>query len=165
MERITTPTEHAVGCDTVIWRYMDLPKFVSMLSTGHLWFSKAANLLDDPHEGFCDAAHREFPSDEYGPGPIEVQGPVGISFERMFAELSYSTAEACRNARDHLYLNSWCLASESMAMWQIYSSLAYGVAIKSSVDQYQRALKSEPALLRQLLFGKVKYHDWTCPHF
>ena len=159
MERITTPPEHAVGDDTVIWRYMDLPKFVSMLSTGDLWFTKAARLLDDPYEGFCEAAHREFPPDEYGPGPVEVQQPVEISFERMFAELSYSTAEACRDARDHLYVNSWCLASESMAMWQIYSSLAYGVAVKSSVGQYRQALKVEPLQRHQFLFGKVKYHD------
>jgi hypothetical protein len=160
MERITTPPEHAVGSNTVIWRYMDLPKFVSMLSTtGALWFTKAARFSDDPHEGFCDAAHREFPPDEYGPGPVEAQGPVSISFDRFAAELSYSNAEACRNARDHLYVNSWCLASESMAMWQIYSSLAYGVAVTSSVGQYDRALNPEPLLRRQLLLGKVKYHD------
>jgi hypothetical protein len=157
--RITTPPEHAASSDTVIWRYMDLPKFVSMLSTGHLWFPKGAKLLDDPHEGFCEATHREFPADEYGPCPVDAKGPVSISTERLFAELSYSTAEACRNARDHLYPNSWCLGSESMAMWQIYSSLTYGVAVTSSVGQYQEALKSEPSLLRQLLFGKVTYHD------
>lgn len=159
MERITTPAEHAVGCDTVIWRYMDLPKFVSILSTRHLWFPKAASLLDDPHEGFCKVTRREFPIDEYGPGPVQQQEEASISVERFFAEMSYATAECFRNARDHLYVNSWCLASESMAMWQIYSSLAYGVAVTSTVGQYQRALKSEPLLLRQLLFGRVKYHD------
>ena len=157
MEGIITPPEHAVDSGTLIWRYMDLPKFVSMLSTGDLWFTKAARLHDDPWEGFCEATHLEFPPDEYGPSPVGVQGPVKISFERMFAKLSYDCAETCRNARDHLYVNSWCLASESMAMWQIYSSLAYGVAVKSSVGQYQGALKSE--LRRQFLFGKVKYHD------
>jgi hypothetical protein len=159
MEQITTPPEHAIGNDSVIWRYMDLPKFDSLLSTGGLWFAKAARLFDDPHEAFCEAAHREFPSDEYGSGPVEVQGPVSISFERMIAEISHANAEVCRNARDHLYVNSWCLGSESMAMWQIYSSLAYGVAVVSSVAGYDRALKSEPSLRRQLLLGKVKYHD------
>ncbi|MBZ5725235.1 MAG: DUF2971 domain-containing protein [Acidobacteriia bacterium] len=136
-----------------------MPKFASMLSTGHLWFTRAAGLLDDPYEGLCEAAHREFPPDEYGPGPIEVQRPVEISLERVFAELGYYTVEACKNARDHLYVNSWCLASESMAMWQIYSSLAYGVAVKSSVGQYQLSLKLEPLLRHQFMFGKVKYHD------
>lgn len=158
MEWTTTPPEHAVGSDTVIWRYMDLAKFISMLSTG-LWFTRAADFRDDPHEGFCEAAHREFPVDEYGPGPLQLKGPASISFERMIAEASYTNAEICRNARDHLYVNSWCLANESMAMWQIYGSLAYGVAVTSTVGQLQRALKIEPSDRQQFLFGKVKYHD------
>ena len=37
---------------TTIWRYMDLPRFVSMLSTGRMWFAKAATLCDGPWEGF-----------------------------------------------------------------------------------------------------------------
>ena len=37
---------------TAIWRYTDLPRFVSLLSTGRLWFAKAATLRDDPWEGF-----------------------------------------------------------------------------------------------------------------
>lgn len=158
MEGITTPTEHAVGSETLIWRYMDLSKFVSMLSTGGLWFTKAARLLNDPYEGFCEATHRDFPPDEYSPGPVRLERPVEISVDRMFAEISYLSAESCRNARDHIYVNSWCLASESIAMWQIYSSLAYGVAVKSSVGQYRAALTSE-LIRRQCLFGKVKYHD------
>ena len=33
-----------------IWRYIDLPKLVSLLTTKSLWFP-AASQLDDPHEG------------------------------------------------------------------------------------------------------------------
>jgi len=38
--------------DTVIWRYMDLARFVWTLSTGGLWFAKATTLRDDPWEAF-----------------------------------------------------------------------------------------------------------------
>ena len=52
MEADPTPAENGASDGRVIWRYMDLPRFVSMLSTGRLWFAKAATLLDDPWEGF-----------------------------------------------------------------------------------------------------------------
>jgi len=158
MEWITTPLEHAVGGDTVIWRYMDLAKFISMLSTG-LWFTRGASFRDDPYEGFCEASHRDFPVDEYGPGPPVLKEPATISFARLIAEASYANAEVCRNARAHLYVNSWCLTNESMAMWQIYGPPPYGVAVTSTVDKYQRALKIPPSFRQQVLFGKVKYHD------
>ncbi len=44
-------------------------------------------------------------------------------------------------------------------MWQIYSSLEHGVAVKSSVGRYRQALQCEPLLRSQFLFGKVQYHD------
>ena len=161
MEPATPPPQDAISDDTAIWRYMDLPKFVSMLATGGLWFTKAAKLLDDPYEGFCKSEHREFPPDEVRSrdhDPTDVKEPLEISVERMVAELSYISAEVCRNARDHLYVNSWCLASESMAMWQIYGSLAHGVAVKSSVGQYQRAARFEVPS-SQYLLGRVEYHS------
>ena len=34
--------------DVTIWRYMDLPRFISMLSTRQLRFTKAASYRDDP---------------------------------------------------------------------------------------------------------------------
>jgi hypothetical protein len=43
-------------------------------------------------------------------------------------------------------------------MWQIYGSLGYGVAVTSSIGQYQRAARFE-ILSSQYAFGKVKYHD------
>ncbi|MDQ1391242.1 MAG: hypothetical protein QOF30_219, partial [Acidimicrobiaceae bacterium] len=36
--------------ETTLWRYMDLPKFVSLLEKGALFFSRA-DKLGDPYEG------------------------------------------------------------------------------------------------------------------
>ena len=148
----------AVEDDTVIWRYMDLPKFVAMLAAGGLWFAKASKLGDDPYEGFCEASNREFPRDEYGPGPVTAKGTVQISLQRFDAEMRYNAVEVCRNAREYLYVNSWCLASESMAMWQIYGSLGNGLAIRSTVGQYEKeASFGIPNSLTR--FGRVEYLD------
>jgi hypothetical protein len=77
----------------------------------------------------------------------------------MRADFSQRSAQILENARDHLYVSFWCFdASESMAMWQIYGSLGSGVALKSSVERYQRAAKFEVDS-SQYTFGRVTYHD------
>lgn len=43
-------------------------------------------------------------------------------------------------------------------MWQIYGSLGFGVAVKSSVEQYQRAARFEVDL-SYYAFGEVSYHQ------
>jgi hypothetical protein len=147
---------------TSIWRYMDLPKFVSMLATGSLRLTKAATFRDDPYEGFCNAMHLAMPpSPEDGCKVIareDVQGKTMISLAQMLADFSRGSAEACRKAREHLYVNSWCLASESMAMWEIYGSHGFGLALKSSVGQYRQAARFNLPL-EHYDFGAVMYHD------
>jgi hypothetical protein len=148
--------------ETAIWRYMDLPRFVSMLSTGRLWFAKASKLRDDPWEGFGKAEYPTPPSPDDSP-KLEQDAPDGgrtriISLPQMLAKFTQRSAEIFENARDHLYVNSWCLdESESMAMWQIYSSLGFGVALKSSVEQYKLAARFDvdPS---HYIFGEVVYH-------
>jgi len=44
-----------------------------------------------------------------------------------------------------------------MAMLQIHSSLAYGIAVRSSIGQYQRAARFD-VRTDQYAFEKVKYH-------
>ena len=52
--RDSDPTlDREVPADVVLYRYMDFPRFVSMLKEGALWLSRA-DLLGDPFEGsFC----------------------------------------------------------------------------------------------------------------
>jgi hypothetical protein len=151
----------AVLDDTPIWRYMDLSRFISMLSSQTLWYAKAATLDDDAWEGFCRIRVPDIPHDEYGPtlllhGPSDGK-PRTISQARFAAELGYIAAEYFDSAREHLYVNSWCLADESMAMWQIYGSAGRGVAIRSSVGRFRRAGVFQ-ARTEQFAFGRVEYH-------
>ena len=78
---------------------------------------------------------------------------------QMMADLSRRSADILDNAREHLYVNCWCLdLSESMAMWQIYGSLGFGVALKSSVEQYKRAARFEVDQ-SHYIFGDATYHE------
>jgi hypothetical protein len=162
MELDVPPPENGDHGPPAIWRYMDLPRFVSILSTGRLWFAKAATLCDDPWEGFGKAERLKVPPADNCP-ELAIRGAPGgtrtISVPQMMARFSQRSAEIFENARDHLYVNSWCLdAAESMAVWQIYGSLGFGVALKSSVEQYQRAARLEVDS-SHYISGPVTYHD------
>jgi hypothetical protein len=125
--------------ETAIWRYMDLTKFVAMLASNTLWFAKAAH-LEDCYEGFCEAVTREMPA--YDPlakciTRTTAEGETAvISLTQAMVELSKHSAAFFQNARGHLYVNSWCLADESMAMWEIYGSRGRGIAVKSTIGQF-----------------------------
>lgn len=121
MESETRSAEDVGRADTAIWRYMDLPRFIAILSTSSLWFAKAATLRDDPYEGFGKAKSLKVPSPNDFPKWISHKDRDGtetkISGPEMMANMSQMSAKIVENARDHLYVNSWCWgASESMAM-------------------------------------------------
>jgi hypothetical protein len=140
---------------------MDLPRFVSTLSTSRLWFAKAATFHDDRWEGFGKAAR--FEAADNAPKVVKHETADGnrrlISVTEMRADFSRRSADILENARDHLYVNSWCLdALESMAMWELYGSRGCGVALKSTVEQFQGAAKFEVDS-SHYAFGKVTYHE------
>lgn len=149
--------------DTVIWRYMDLARFVSTLSTGRLWFAKMATLRDDPYEGFSKVLGFKVPIGDNSPKLITQETGDGkrtnVSVGQMMEGISQGSTRIVENAQNHLYVNSWCLGElESMAMWEIYGSQGTGVAVKSSIARYIRAARFEvPA--QQYTFGEVTYHD------
>src|ERR1700675_4873804 len=110
MEPDTPQAKDVTLDDTAIWRYMDLPRFVSMLATSGLWFAKADTLRDDPYEGFCKAICLETPSPDDGPKCIREETTDGknvISLQQMIARISQLSAAYFENARHHLYVNSW----------------------------------------------------------
>src|ERR1022692_844370 len=160
MDIETTPPKEATEEDTAIWRYMDLPKFISMLATKTLWFAKAAT-LEDAYEGFCLVRAPDIPVDEHGPRWLTKSGlseiRENITLGRMVAELGKAAADYLEDAREHLYVNSWCLADESMAMWEIYGSIGRGIAVRSSLRRYELAGTFTTPYLFD--FGKVSYHD------
>lgn len=146
--------------ETSIWRYMDLPRFVSLLATGTLWFAKA-KLHEDPFEGFGRVHRRDVPPPDNGPRivkHINEDGEKQISFAEMAADIANYAAKECESAADRLYVNCWCQGKESMAMWEIYGSHGHGIAVKSSIARFKRALKKD-VRDEQYLFGAVQYHD------
>lgn len=139
MEPDTPPSETVIRDETVIWRYMDFPKFFAVLCKQGLWFAKATTLRDDPWEVFGKAERLTGqPAGEWQEAP-DGRKTRTISLSEMIARFSQTSAEYIDHSPEHLYVNSWCSGPESMAMWEIYGSDGFGVALKSSVGRYKRA--------------------------
>lgn len=138
--------------ETPIWRYMDLSRFVMLVSKQKLWFAKGVTLrAGDPYEGYaCATAFAK----EVKPGTYSAEDGLAL----MIANAGYLAARELNDAPHHQYVNSWCHGPESLAMWMLYGAEGRGVAIRSTVGTFVRAL--ERKLRReQYRFGKVQYHQ------
>jgi hypothetical protein len=95
-----------------VWRYMDLPRFMSLLQNQALPFA-AARAMEDKWEGSSTV-----------PRPAYVDPTFDMTVTPSMQE---------RLAKASTYISSWYRAKgESVAMWQLYGRSAGGVCIKSS---------------------------------
>jgi len=131
------------SANTVIWRYVDLRRFMSMLETKSLWFSSIAILAqDDQWEAVFHRRLREMWEAESG--QCDLERTRQYVFERAF-------------------VNCWHMnQQESDAMWKLYSHGGSNVVIHSTFGRLRETLGScaEP-----IHVGKVEYinharHDY-----
>ena len=118
-----------------IWRYMDFTKFVSMLDTQSLFFSRS-DLLGDPYEGATSHANIEFDPN---------------SWSNIFPDYPKYTEWA----RQWIYINCWHMNNhESAAMWKLYASTNEAIAIQSTYARLHACLTA------QIYVGKVHYINY-----
>jgi hypothetical protein len=158
--------------DALLWRYTDLPKFISLITTDSLWLSNLETLArDDPYEGLLGSVrfpHRvinsinEIPEYHYEALMFQykLDGGTEETLEAAFQhwykrqEMMCILHEAQR--RDY-YINCWHESdSESVAMWKVYGSPGAGVAIISSCSRLESALQANE---QNLFLGRVIYRD------
>lgn len=153
--------------DDKLWRYMDIAKFISMLSTNSLYFAPASS-FDDPFEGAKGTHERESKWNDYyldffryaiktapGISKEEASGEkLETTAQRLLDELSQSGLSDRRNA----CISCWhCNESESEAMWKLYSAnVTNAVAIETTYHRLYHALGDDP----YVDIGKVKYIDF-----
>jgi hypothetical protein len=133
-----------------IWRYLDLAKFVSLISRRAQYFPQLAK-LDDPFEGSLttpfarwQAAFMAQIRQDHPNAPI-------YSEEKMIG---------WRKTRRHYsYVNCWHLnEDESAAMWVMYGRVAHAVAIRSTIRRLVDATRSlqEPFYLGQVTYANYE---------
>ena len=164
--RVFTPPPN----EAVLWRYMDLPKFIAMLDARSLFFTRA-DKLGDPFEGSYSRMnealrpklYQDFISglplqrliSEHSLGDITLeQLKKDLIPERLIRDVS----ALARSQRQFTLLNCWHENDiESEAMWRLYSRERDGVAIKTSFECLKKSFTGDDTVN----IGRVRYVDYN----
>lgn len=135
--------------DAAIWRYQDLSKFVSMLTSSSLFFSRA-DCLGDPLEGSSSK-----PNVVNRPGVLAEfalsHGAVGdVKSESL--RIANIIGDVQRAQIERTYVNCWHMNEhESPAMWRLYGKSDETIAIKSSYSALVQCL-DESCYVGQVIY-------------
>jgi hypothetical protein len=133
-------SEEDVPDGTVIWRYFKFNRFVGVLKTHKLWFSRPFR-FDDRWEGL-------FPP-SYVRRTRQYAEAHGIPFEEFDGDFH---KRRLRHRCAH-FVNCWHLSNhESDAMWRLYALPQTGIAIQSTVGDVKECLRPHHS-------GQVIYYD------
>lgn len=124
--------------ETVVWKYLDLSKFLELLLSQQLFMSRS-DKFEDQYEGtFSEPSFEEMKK-------LSVDNPEFLDY--------YKTH------RENVVVSSWHINEyESYAMWQIFTKTNEGLAIRSTVGRLQESLK--PELNFEQHIGEVNYIDY-----
>lgn len=124
--------------DTIVWKYLDLSKFVDLLLYQKLFMSRS-DKFEDQYEGtFSEPTFEEIKK-------LSVHNPAFLDY--------YKTH------REQVVISSWHINEyESFAMWQIFTQKSEGLAIQSTVKRLQKALLPDTTFEQHI--GSVNYIDY-----
>jgi hypothetical protein len=162
---------------TPVWRYMDFSKYVAMLSSQTLFFSRLDKLQDpfegamgseDTQEAWCNHYLSFFRSAMRNPpaGHMRVLSDHEIDQEakRLLLEFREGNARKSRAT----FVNCWYESEhESDAMWRLYSEQSkYAVAVQSTVGLLRKYTEEQITVGRVLYIDYCKaFPDIGFPHF
>ncbi len=123
---------------TIVWKYLDLSKFLDLLMSRKLFMSRS-DKFEDQYEGtFSEPTFEEI---------------------KKLAEHNPEFLDYYKSHREKVVISSWHInAYESFAMWQIFTQNNEGLAIQSTIERLQKAL--EPELDFPQYIGEVNYIDY-----
>ena len=126
------------GPGTVIWKYLDLSKFLDLLLSQKLFMSRS-DKFEDQYEGtFSEPTYEEIKK-------LAIDNPDFINY--------YKTH------REKVAISSWHINEyESFAMWQIFTQNSEGLAIQSTIGRLQKSLLPENNFKQYI--GEVNYIDY-----
>jgi hypothetical protein len=124
--------------DTIVWKYLDLSKFLDLLMSQKLFMSRS-DKFEDQYEGtFSEPTYEEIKR-------LSVNNPEFIQFYKSH--------------REKVAISSWHINEyESFAMWQIFTQNSEGLAIQSTIGRLKKALVPENKF--EQFIGEVNYIDY-----
>jgi hypothetical protein len=127
-----------VNPDTIVWKYLDLSKFLDLLLSKKLFMSRS-DKFEDQYEGtFSEPTFEEI---------------------KKLAKDNPTFLDYYKSHREKVAISSWHINEyESFAMWQIFTQNSEGLAIQSTVGRLQKALEPEKKYSQYI--GEVNYIDY-----
>ncbi len=124
--------------DTIVWKYLDLSKFLELLLSRKLFMSRS-DKFEDQYEGtFSEPTYEEI---------------------KKLSENNPEFLDYYKSHREKVVVSSWHINEyESFAMWQIFTQHNEGLAIQSTIGRLQKALK--PEINYSQFIGEVNYIDY-----
>ena len=131
---ITLPEDN----NTVVWKYLDLSKFLDMLLSQQLFMSRS-DKFEDQYEGtFSEPTFEEIKK-------IAANKPEFLDYYKSH--------------REKVVISSWHINEyDSFAMWQIFTKNNEGLAIQSTIGRLKEALQPENRVEQYI--GNVNYIDY-----
>lgn len=128
--------------DTVVWKYLDLSKFLDLLLSQKLFMSRS-DKFEDQYEGtFSEPTFEEIKK-------LSIDNPDFLKYYKIH--------------REKVAISSWHINEyESFAMWQIFTQNSEGLAIQSTIGRLQEALTPEVNFNQYI--GEVNYIDYKKEH-
>lgn len=131
-----------------IWRYVDLPKFISMLQHQSLFLSRA-DKFGDKFEGSLPTPYATALEEKWQ--RLNSPNDESVNILNHFREQR-------RLRRKNVFVNCWYVNQhESAAMWNLYGSKGSGIAVRSTRERLDNSLATFPDELR---IGMVQYVDF-----
>ena len=124
--------------NTVVWKYLDLSKFLDLLLSQKLFMSRS-DKFEDQYEGtFSEPTFEEIKK-------LSIDNPDFLNHYKI--------------RREKVAISSWHINEyESFAMWQIFTQNSEGLAIQSTIGRLQRSLLPETDFEQYI--GEVNYIDY-----
>jgi hypothetical protein len=135
---------------TLAWRYMDLPKLLSLIVNRELYLRRL-DLMPDKYEGLYPA--------QVSPALAQAMAASGAVTADQAREIADHRVNFAKESRKRLFVNCWHLGNiESEAMWRIYCGAGGGVAI---VLPYATLSASIDTAQTNAYLGTVAYIDYA----
>ncbi|MFA5012135.1 MAG: DUF2971 domain-containing protein [Ignavibacteria bacterium] len=158
--------EHILFTDpeetTILWRYMDFTKFVSLLDSKSLFFPSAKKLQKiDPWEG--SELKNELDYDLrnelriWNKSKNDNQNIIQSDFEHL-----KECAKGWENGYEHQcninFISCWHYnQTESAAMWRLYLKSNEGLCIRTDIESFKKSFHNSK---ENIFIGKVRYKDY-----
>lgn len=138
----------------ILWRYLDLDKFISLLETKSLFFCRA-DKFSDPFEGSIPKREAEFRMTS----EKRSSERLGTEFnEKQALENIEGTKELHKKFKQKYIINCWTInETESDAMWRLYLKDNEGVAIQTTSDRILQTIEQIP---ESIGISRIRYIDY-----